>query len=145
MLACSSWTGQAQLTCCSAWAGVTMEPIHRGSPHQSLVPFQPRWSWDRWIASWLESPLPMTWGQASPCGTTRARSAPAHLCWWCCLLNLATYSVPLFFMGFYFSSSPTGEISPINIHVQEQRYLESFGPARSLRSFYRERARDSVC
>ena len=145
MLACSSWTGQAQLTCCSVWAGVTMEPTHGGSPHQSPVPLQPRWRWDRWMASWLESLLPTSWGQASPCATTGARSVPVHLCRWCCLLNLATYSVPLFFIGFSFSSSPTGEISPVNACVQEQSYLESFGRARSPRSLYRERARDSVC
>lgn len=87
---CSSWTGQGQLTCCSAWAGVRMEPIHSGFPRQSAVLLRPGWRWDRWMVSWLESLLPTSWGQASPCATTGARSVPALLWWWCCLLNLAT-------------------------------------------------------
>lgn len=61
------------------------------------------------------------------------------------LLTKPCYLVLLFFMGFCFSSPPTGDTSPVNAHVQEQSYLESLGRARALRSLYQERARDGVC
>lgn len=82
---------------------------------------------------------PHVLGPGQSPATTRARSAQL---WWCWLLNLAAYSVLLFFVGFSFSSSPTGEISPINACVQEQGYHGCFGRTRSL---YQEKARDGVC
>lgn len=77
--ACSSAPGQVQLTCSSEWAGVTTEPKNGGSPHQSLVPLQLRRGWDRWTLSWLEPPLGMSWGLASPRAAAGVGSVPAQL------------------------------------------------------------------